>query len=173
MNGIGINNKGDIAGYYGDWDGRSHAFVLRDGVFTTIDPPDSRGATAYRTALEPALTLPLFETDPDLTDITTATEAFTEWRAAFESVRAALPSGIADQASSALETISAGLETTQTAYLDAIRTDNRTAAVEIVGTLRADLLGVRQAMLTDFGAVSDSVSALIEEARTDLSRLLG
>ncbi len=130
-------------------------------------------ATAYRTALEPALTLPLLETDPDLTDITTATEAFTEWRAAFESVRAALPSGIADQASSALETISAGLETTQTAYLDAIRTDNRTSAVEIVGTLRADLLGVRQAMLTDIGAVSDSVSALIEEARTDLSRLLG
>jgi hypothetical protein len=43
MNGIGINNKGDIAGYYGGWDGRSHAFVLRDGVFTTIDPPDSLG----------------------------------------------------------------------------------------------------------------------------------
>jgi uncharacterized membrane protein len=43
MNGIAINNKGDIAGYYGDSDGRSHAFVLRDGVFTTIDPPDSLG----------------------------------------------------------------------------------------------------------------------------------
>jgi hypothetical protein len=43
MNGIGINNKGDIAGYYGDSAGRSHAFVLRDGVFTTIDPPDSLG----------------------------------------------------------------------------------------------------------------------------------
>ena len=33
----------------------------------------------------------------------------------FESVRAALPSGIADQATAALETISSGLETTQTA----------------------------------------------------------
>lgn len=41
MNGIAINNKGDIAGYYGDSGGGSHAFVLRDGVFTTIDPPDS------------------------------------------------------------------------------------------------------------------------------------
>lgn len=130
-------------------------------------------ATAYRTALEPALTLPLLETDPGLTDITTATAAFTEWRAGFESVRAALPSGIADQSSAALETISAGLETTQTGYLDAIRAGNRTAAVEIVGTLRADLLGVRQAMLNDIGAVSDSVSSLIEEARTDLTRLLG
>ena len=130
-------------------------------------------ATAYRTALEPALTLPLLETDPSLTDITTATDAFTEWRAGFESIRAALPSGIADQASATLETISAGLETTQTAYLDAIRTGNRTAAVEVIGTLRADLLGVRQAMLTDIGTVSDSVSSLIEEARTDLTRLLG
>jgi hypothetical protein len=130
-------------------------------------------ATAYRTALEPALTLPLLETDPDLTDITTATDAFTEWRAGFESIRAALPSGIAEQSSAVLETISAGLETTQTTYLDAIRTGNRTAAVEIVGTLRADLLGVRQAMLSDIGAVSDSVSSLIESARTDLSRLLG
>ena len=130
-------------------------------------------ATAYRTALEPALILPLLETDPGLTDITTATDAFTEWRAGFESVRAALPSGIADQASAALETISTGLETTQTAYLDAIRTGNRTAAVEIVGTLRADLLGVRQAMLSDIGAVSDSVTSVIEQARTDLARLLG
>jgi len=129
-------------------------------------------ATAYRTALEPALTLPLLETDPALTDITTATDAFTEWRAGFESVRAALPTGVADQASTALETISAGLETSQTAYLDAIRTGNRTAAVEIVGTLRADLLGVRQAMLSDIGVVSDSVSSLIDEARTDLTGLL-
>ena len=130
-------------------------------------------ATAYRTALEPALTLPLLETNPDLTDITTATDAFTEWRAGFESVRAALPSGIADQATAALETISSGLETTQTAYLDAIRTDNRTAAVEVVGTLRADLLSVRQAMLTDIAAVSESVDGHIEQARADLTRLLG
>jgi hypothetical protein len=130
-------------------------------------------ATAYRTALEPALTLPLLETNPELTDITTATESFTEWRAGFESVRAALPSGIADQATAALETISSGLETTQSAYLDAIRTDNRTVAVEVIGTLRADLLGVRQAMLTDISAVSESVDAIIEQARADLTRLLG
>ena len=130
-------------------------------------------ATAYRTALEPALTLPLLETNPDLTDITTATDAFTEWRTGFESVRAALPSGIADQATAALATISSGLETTQTEDLDAIRTDNRTAAVEVIGTLRADLLGVRQAMLTDIAAVSESVDALIDQAEADLTRLLG
>jgi hypothetical protein len=130
-------------------------------------------ATAYRTALEPALTLPLLETDPALTDLTTATDAFTEWRAGFESVLAALPSGVADVTSAALDTIKAGLEQTQAAYLDAIRTGNRTAAVEVLGSLRADLQGVRQAMLTDIGAVADSVSGIIDRARTDLDRLIG
>jgi hypothetical protein len=130
-------------------------------------------ATAYRTALEPALTLPLFETAPDLTDLVTATDAFTEWRTGFESVRAALPGGVADQASVALEQISAGLEHRQTAYLDALRTDNRAAAVEVLGGLRSDLLGVRQTMLTEIALVSEAVSGLIDEAQSDLDRLLG
>lgn len=130
-------------------------------------------ATAYRTALEPALTLPLLETDPDLTDLTTATEAFIEWRTGFESVRAALPTGVAGQTSAVLDVINAGLEESQTAYLDALRTDNRTAAVEVLGNLRADLQGVRQAMLLDIAAISDSVSGLIEAARADLARLIG
>ncbi|MGH8870544.1 MAG: hypothetical protein ACRDWS_01025 [Acidimicrobiia bacterium] len=130
-------------------------------------------ATAYRTALEPALTLPLLETDSNLTDLTTATQAFTEWRAGLESVRAALPTGVAAQASAALEELSAGLEATQTDYLDALRTDNRTAAVEALGALRAELQTVRQAMLTDIGEISTEVSGLIDEARAGLARLLG
>lgn len=43
MWGIAISDTGDIAGYYGDANGRSHAFVRRNGVLTTIDPPDSQG----------------------------------------------------------------------------------------------------------------------------------
>ena len=130
-------------------------------------------ATAYRSALEPALALPLLETDPDLTDLTTATEAFTEWRAGFESVRASLPVGVAAQTSAALDEVSSGLEATQTGYLDALRTDNRTVAVEVLGNLRADLLAVRQAMLSDIAALSASVSDMIDDAREELDRLLG
>jgi hypothetical protein len=130
-------------------------------------------ATAYRTALEPALALPLLETDPDLTDLPTATEAFTEWRAGFESVRASLPTGVAAQTSAALDEISSNLEAIQTGYLDALRTDNRTAAVETLGNLRADLLSARQAMLADVADISGAVSGLIERARADLDRLLG
>ncbi len=129
--------------------------------------------TTYRTALEPALILPLLETDPDLTDLTTATDAFTQWRTGFESVREALPADVAPEASAALDRLSANLEQTQAAYLDAMGTDNRTAAVEALGTLRAQLQEVRHAMITDLGAVSEAVSSLIDQARDDLSRLLG
>jgi hypothetical protein len=128
--------------------------------------------TTYRTALEPALTLPLLDTDPDLTDLTTATDAFTQWRTGFESVRAALPGNVAPQASAALDQLSANLERTQSAYLDAIRTQNRGAAVEALGALRAELQQVRHAMITDLGVVSEAVSTLIEQARDDLARLL-
>jgi hypothetical protein len=130
-------------------------------------------ATAYRTALEPALTLPILETDPALTDLTTATAAFTEWRAGFEAVLEALPAGISGQSSLALDEIATGLEAVQTAYLDALRTGDRAAAVEAIGGLKADLVGVRQGLLTDMTGISDSVSAVIEQARERLALLLG
>lgn len=129
--------------------------------------------TTYRTALEPALTLPILETDPELTDLTTATDAFTQWRTGFESVRAALPTNVAPQASAALERLSNNLDRTQDAYLGAMRTDNRGAAVEALGTLRSELQEVRHAMLTDLETASAGVSALIDQAREELARLLG
>jgi len=130
-------------------------------------------ATAYRTALEPALTLPLLETDPELTDLATATEAFTEWRVGFESMVASLQIGVADRTSAALDLIGSDLEAVQIGYLDALRTGNRTMAVEVLGNLRADLLEVRQAMLADITDLSASVSDQIGNAMEKLDRLLG
>jgi hypothetical protein len=129
--------------------------------------------TTYRTALEPVLTLPILETDPDLTDLATATEAFTEWRTGFESVRSALPADVAPQASAALDRLSGRLDLTQESYLEAMRTDNRTAAVEALGALRTELQEVRHAMLTDLESVSAQVSTLIDRAREELAGLLG
>jgi hypothetical protein len=155
-------------------DGTSERSVAADAAGIAIDVSKQlMDVTTYRTALEPALTLPILETDPDLTDLTTATEAFTEWRTGFESVRAALPADVAPQASAALDQLSAGLDQTQEAYLEAMRTDNRSAAVEALGTLRAELQGVRQAMITDLEAVSGTLSDLIDQAREELAGLLG
>jgi hypothetical protein len=130
-------------------------------------------ATAYRTALEPALTLPLLETDPALTDLTTATAAFTEWRSGFEAIHEALPAGVAGQASAALDGLSGSLESVQNAYLDALRTEDRAAAVEALGGLRADLTSLRSALIADMGETGDSVADLIDQARVELASLLG
>jgi uncharacterized membrane protein len=40
-NALGINPRGDIVGQYVDTTGRGHGYLLRNGVFTTIDVPDS------------------------------------------------------------------------------------------------------------------------------------
>jgi hypothetical protein len=130
-------------------------------------------ATAYRTALEPSLTLPLLETDPELTDLTTATAAFTEWRAGFEAIREALPTEVTGQASTAVDELSASLDDVQTSYLDALRIGDRAAAVAALGGLRADLTTVRTALIADMTDVAETVSALIDRARSELSRLLG
>lgn len=130
-------------------------------------------ATAYRTALEPALTLPILETDPALTDLATATAAFTEWRTEFEAVRQALPEGVPGQSPQALDELSSGLEAVQTAYLDALRVGDRAAAVEALGRLKTDLVDVRAGLLADMAQISASVASVIDQARERLDALLG
>jgi probable HAF family extracellular repeat protein len=41
---LGLNNRGQIVGIFGDSEG-THAFLLDNGVFTTLDAPDSIGST--------------------------------------------------------------------------------------------------------------------------------
>jgi probable HAF family extracellular repeat protein len=38
---LGINNRGQIVGFYVDAEGVVHGFLLEDGAFTTIDHPDA------------------------------------------------------------------------------------------------------------------------------------
>jgi probable HAF family extracellular repeat protein len=42
----GINNKGEVAGYYQDAQGAAHDFLWSKGQFTTIDPPGPAGVQA-------------------------------------------------------------------------------------------------------------------------------
>src|SRR4051812_9243757 len=42
----GINARGDIVGTYLDSDGVQHGFLLRKGVYTTIDFPGAEGTEA-------------------------------------------------------------------------------------------------------------------------------
>lgn len=43
---IGINNSGQVAGYYYDNANRTHGFVYSRGTFTTLDPPGATFTTA-------------------------------------------------------------------------------------------------------------------------------
>jgi hypothetical protein len=69
--------------------------------------------------------------------------------------------------------VGSDLEASQIGYLDALRTGNRTMAVEVLGNLRADLLAVRQAMLADITELSVAVSDQISDAMERLDPLLG
>jgi probable HAF family extracellular repeat protein len=42
----GINNRGQIVGEYVDHELNLHGFLLSDGVFTTVDPPDGINVSA-------------------------------------------------------------------------------------------------------------------------------
>ena len=42
---VGINNKGDVVGYYQDSMGRIHGFILSKGSYTTLDYPGAIGGT--------------------------------------------------------------------------------------------------------------------------------
>ena len=130
-------------------------------------------ATAYRTALEPELTLPLLETDPSLTDLTTATAAFSEWRSEFEALYGALPTGVSSTVSEALDELITGLDTIQTSYIDALGTNDRNGAVGALGGLRAELQSIHHALLADMSEISVSMTDIVEQSREKLAQLLG
>jgi probable HAF family extracellular repeat protein len=46
-NANGINNSGEIVGFYSDANGNSHGFVYQNGVFTTVDDPLAANGTEF------------------------------------------------------------------------------------------------------------------------------
>ena len=45
--GQGVNNRGDVVGYYTDAFGNDHGFVLSGGVYTTVDVPGAVWTDIY------------------------------------------------------------------------------------------------------------------------------
>jgi hypothetical protein len=132
-----------------------------------------RDGLAYRGALEPMLVAPALETDPTLTDMATATLDFSKWRSEFDTVRVALPDGVAATVTFAVGEFSAGLEARQGAYLDAIRNDDRAGAEEALQSLESDLQAIRGLMMTTMSGLAGQVDSELEETRGLLDRLLG
>lgn len=132
-----------------------------------------RDGLAYRGALEPILLPPGLETDPTLTDMATATLEFSKWRADFDSVRSALPEGVAATVTFALDDFIASLETRQGTYLDAIRNDDRPGAEAALQSVESDLETIRGLMMTTMSALAGQVDSELAETRALVARLLG
>jgi probable HAF family extracellular repeat protein len=47
----GINNKGDVVGYYEDSSFQAHGFVYSNGTFTTVDAPSAPGGGTILTGI--------------------------------------------------------------------------------------------------------------------------
>ena len=131
-----------------------------------------RDGLAYRGALEPLLLAPSLETDPALVDLAGAALEFSEWRAHFDNVRAALPDGVAGTVSLSLEEFSSSLETRQGAYLDALRNLNQQAAETAVQALETDLGSIRELMMASMTDLAGEVDSELDTARDLIGRLL-
>jgi hypothetical protein len=148
--------------------------IATDAATLSLDASRQlRDGLAYRGAVEPILLAPALETDPALTDLATAALEFTEWRAHFDSIRSALPEGIAATVTAALGDFSSGLEGRQGTYLDAIRTNNPQAAEAAIQMLESDLGAIRELMMTSMTGLADEVGSELDEARYLIGRLLG
>lgn len=129
-------------------------------------------ATAYRSAILPILVPPDLETDPELIGLDDAVRDFGAWQSQFDEVRSALPEGTLPDVTERLETISAGLESIQAGYLDALREDDRTAADQQVRDIEDQLRDVEAVLNVSLEDVQTRVHRLTDEALAGIDQLL-
>lgn len=130
-------------------------------------------AAAFRTALEPVLIVPAFETDPDLIDLTTATAEFGTWWAQMDRVGAALPQGVSAETITSFDSIRNEFETVQGAYIDALRLGDGATAAEILTHLQAELDGVRAELTAAMDSIASTATDQLTKAEAVLADLLG
>lgn len=138
-----------------------------DGVRLASD------AHAYHTAVAPILVTPDLETDPNLIELDEAVRSFGDWQLRFDQTRTALPDGVLPGVTEQIDVLSGDLSTMLTAYVDALRTDDRAAAAEALTGLSTRLESVSGEMGAALVAAEAEVAERIAEAQTALTSLLG
>jgi hypothetical protein len=129
-------------------------------------------AWAYRSAVVPILENPGFETDPALIALDDAAAAFGLWQTRFQAVATALPSGVMDQLGDEIFLISGSLDTIQTGYLDALRTDDSEGVALVLYELETKLGNAGALLATEFDESSEAASVQFEKAAKAISLLL-
>jgi len=129
-------------------------------------------AYAYRTAVTPILEQPDFETDPALIALDDAAASFGLWQTRFQGVATALPSGVMNQLGDELNLISGSLDTFQTRYLDALRTDNAGGVALVLHELEMSLGQAESMLIAEFDDMTAAASVQFEKAAEAINLLL-
>jgi hypothetical protein len=129
--------------------------------------------TAYRLALLPNLTPPALETDSSLVDLTAAAQDFGDWRARLMDVREALPIGVATETTGQFDQLLGSLEGLQREYLDALRSETRFAAANLLADVEDDLVSINSLLDAEITESGIRAFAQIEDARAKLGLLVG
>ena len=155
-------------------DGSQDRAIASDAAGLALDISHMTGnALAYRTALEPALTLPTLETDPGLTDLVTAAEEFGAWWAHLDEIVTALPQGVAPDATDRSTFLLGELMNWQASYVDAIRVEDEVAAAAVLADLQAELDGIRVEVMAASQALTAELYANLGAATQSLDSLVG
>jgi hypothetical protein len=128
---------------------------------------------AYIAAITPVLTTPSLITEPELIDLGSAATDFGSWRARFDLVVSNLPEGVLSPMTAELRDVGENLETIQGAYLDGLRADDQTAALEAVRTLEGRLTSAWSLLLEEAELAKTSIQDDINAARETLVSLTG
>ena len=124
-------------------------------------------------AVLPVLTVPVLETDPSLISLDEAARSFGDWHARFDSVRSALPTGVMQEVTTELGTISVRMQNALSRYLDALRQDDQPAAAAVVQDLSDSLSRAEEVLFSSLSDVQDRAASRIGSSLERIELLLG
>ena len=133
----------------------------------------TRAAHAYRLAVAPVITTPALETDPSAIGLDEAARAFGAWQLQFDQVRSALPDQVLPEVTERMGMFSTDLAETLTAYVEALRADDMTAAETVLTGLSRRLTDLHEFLVMELDAVQGRVEQRIAETQTALTELTG
>lgn len=127
---------------------------------------------SYRAAVLPLLDTPGLETDPELIALDEAARRFGDWQLGFDEVLSALPDGVLSDVTEQLDTLSGDLATIMGDYVDALRTDDPTAAEAVLADLGLRLRAIEDELDGTTAEIQTRVDGRISEAIDALGRIL-
>lgn len=128
---------------------------------------------AYRLAAEQVLVPPVLPSDPSATDLATATEEATAWRADVESSLEELPTATLGEHRELMGAWARGLESWQVTYLDAVREGDTVGMASAITSESAEIAKLHTDLLERLERAGDELGHELDEARSMLQRLLG